>query len=128
MNENPTRSVNNMDKHVTLVAVCYVALSAMGILAAAIVYVAVIGGGLLSGDEDVIFYTSTVGTAVATLVGVLSIPGFFAAYGLSKRRNWGRYLALILGAMNVFAIPFGTALAVYTFWALTQDDAIRLFD
>jgi hypothetical protein len=60
-----------------------------GVLAAAIVFTAIVGSGLLSGDEDAIFITSTVGTAVAALVGVLSIPGLFAAYGLFKRRTWG---------------------------------------
>ena len=77
---------------------------------------------------DRVFVTSAVGTAVATLIGILSVPGLIAAYGLSKRRNWGRYFALILGAMNVFNLPFGTALAVYTFWVLTQDEAIRAFN
>lgn len=128
MNDTTTKSTNQMDKHVTLLATFYVASSAVGLLAAAIVFTAVVGGGLLSGDEEAIFITSTVGTAVSSLVAVLSLPGLLAAYGLFKRRNWGRYLALVLGAMNVLNVPFGTALAVYTFWVLTQDDAIRLFD
>jgi len=128
MNETSTNSINQMDKHITLLATFYVALSAVGLLAAAIVFTAVVGGGLLSGEEEAIFITSTVGTAVSSLVAVLSLPGLLAAYGLFKRRNWGRYLTLVLGAMNVLNVPFGTALAVYTFWVLTQDDAIRLFD
>lgn len=128
MNETTTNAISRMDKHVTLLATCYVALSAVGLLAAAIVFTAVVGGGFLSGDEEAIFITSTVGTAVSSLVAVLSLPGLLAAYGLFKRRNWGRYLALVLGAMNVLNVPFGTALAVYTFWVLTQDDAISLFD
>ena len=128
MNETSTNSINQMDKHITLLATFYVALSAVGLLAAAIVFTAVVGGGLLSGEEEAIFITSTVGTAVSSLVAVLSLPGLLAAYGLFKRRNWGRYLALVLGAMNVLNVPFGTALAVYTFWVMTQDDAIRLFD
>ena len=128
MNETTTNSISQMDKHVTLLAIFYVALSAVGLLAAAIVFTAVVGGGLLSGEEEAIFITSTVGTAVSSLVAVLSLPGLLAAYGLFKRRNWGRYLALVLGAMNVLNVPFGTALAVYTFWVMTQDDAIRLFD
>jgi hypothetical protein len=40
----------------------------------------------------------------------------------------GRLVTLVVGAMNVLSVPFGTALAVYTFWVLTQDDATRLFD
>jgi len=128
MNEPSTQPTRDMDKHITLLASFYVALSLVGLLAAAIVFTAVVGGGLLSGDEEAIFITSTVGTAVSALVGVLSLPGLLAAYGLFKRRNWGRYLAIVFGAMNVLNVPFGTALAVYTFWVLTQDDAIRLFE
>jgi hypothetical protein len=117
-----------MEKHVTNLAVFYVALSAVGIMAASIVFVAVVGGGFLSGDDTAMFITSTVGTAVSSLVGILSIPGLICAYGLFKRRSWARYLSLIVGAVNLFNIPFGTALGVYTFWVLTQDEAVKLFE
>lgn len=127
MDQSTKNRTHEMDKHVTLLASFYFALSVVGLLSAAIVYVAVVGGGYLSGDEQAIYITSSVGTAVSTLLFVLSLPGLVAAYGLFKRRDWGRYLAIVVGAFNVFNVPFGTALAVYTFWALTQDDAIRLF-
>jgi hypothetical protein len=128
MNETTTQNADEMEKHVSLLAAFYLALSLTGLLTAAIVYAAIVGGGLLSGDEQAIFITSTVGTAVSALVTVLSVPGLFAAYGLFKRRYWGRHLAIVVGAMNVINVPVGTALAVYTFWVLTQDDAIRLFE
>jgi hypothetical protein len=117
-----------MEKHVSLLAVFFLALSIVGILAACIVFVAVVGGGFLSGDETAIFVTSTVGTSVASLVGILSIPGLFCAYGLLKRRSWGRYLALVVGVMNLLCIPLGTVVGVYAIWLLTQDEAIRLFE
>jgi hypothetical protein len=117
-----------MEKHVTNLAVFYLALSIVGIMAACIVFVAVVGGGFLSGDETAMFITSTVGTAISSLVGILSIPGLICAYGLFKRRSWGRYLSLVVGAINLFNIPFGTALGVYTFWALTKDEAAELFN
>ncbi len=128
MNANTGSPVSPMDKHVTLLASCYLALSLIGVLTAAIVFTAIVGGGLLSGDEEAIFITSTVGTAVASLVFVLSIPGLFASYGLFQRRGWSRFLTLVVGAMNVLNVPFGTALAVYTFWVLTQEEATILFN
>jgi len=128
MNKTTGSAVNPMAKHVTLLASCYLALSLIGVLTAAIVFTAIVGGGLLSGDEEAIFITSTVGTAIASLVFVLSIPGLFASYGLFKRRGWSRFLTLVVGAMNVLNVPFGTALAVYTFWVLTQEEATILFD
>jgi hypothetical protein len=117
-----------IDTHVTLLASCYLALSLIGVLTAAIVFTAIVGGGLLSGDEEAIFITSTVGTAIAAIVFVLSVPGLFASYGLFKRRGWSRFLTLVVGAMNVLIVPFGTALAVYTFWVLTREESTSFFD
>jgi len=116
-----------MDKHIDLLGILFIAYNICGALAACIVFVAVVGGGFLSGDEIAIFYTSWVGTAIATLLGVLSVPGLIAAYGLLKRRAWGRYLAMVLGAMHLLAVPFGTALGIYTLWILVQDEAAAQF-
>jgi hypothetical protein len=43
------------------------------------------------------------------------------------RRPAGRTAALGLAAINLALLPFGTALAVYTFWAMLNDDARRAF-
>jgi hypothetical protein len=46
---------------------------------------------------------------------------------LGRLRAWARPAALALGVLNLFVLPFGTALAVYTFWVLLQPDARSLF-
>lgn len=48
------------------------------------------------------------GGTVSVIVGV----------GLLMRLSWARMGALILGALNLLSIPFGTALGIYTLWAL----------
>ena len=35
--------------------------------------------------------------------------------------------ALILAVPNLIVVPFGTALGIYTFWVLLNDDARREF-
>jgi hypothetical protein len=40
----------------------------------------------------------------------------------------GRTAALLLGVMNLFVLPFGTALAIYTFWVLMHNDARAFFE
>jgi hypothetical protein len=47
---------------------------------------------------------------------------------LRRRRRIGRPSALALAVPNLLLVPFGTALGVYTFWALLNDDARREFD
>ncbi|UCG51536.1 MAG: hypothetical protein JSW58_15330 [Candidatus Latescibacterota bacterium] len=117
-----------MKEHVTILGALYIAFSAQGLLAATIVLVAVAGGGLLSGDPDAIAITSTVGVAISSLLFVLSVPGLIGGIGLLKRISWSRYLVLIVGCFNLMAIPFGTALGIYTIWVLVKPETVALFE
>ena len=116
-----------MEKHITVIGVLYIVLSALGILASAVIFLVIAGGGLLSGDSEAIAITSTVGSIISFFVFVLSIPGIIGGIGLLKRREWGRILVLILGFLNLLNIPFGTALGIYTIWALMNDELIAMF-
>jgi hypothetical protein len=42
--------------------------------------------------------------------------------GLLMRQSWARIAALILGAISLINVPFGTALGIYTMWALLPAD------
>ena len=116
-----------MDKHITLLGALYIAFSAMGILVGITVFVLVVGGGVLSGDDDALAITAIVGSAIALYLFVLSVPGLIGAWGLFKRKNWARILVLILGALNLLNIPFGTLLGIYTFWVLIKEETAQLF-
>lgn len=58
---------------------------------------------------------------------LLAVPGIVTGYGLLKRRSWGRVLALVVGALNLFNVPIGTLIGVYTFWVLAQGSAEDYF-
>jgi hypothetical protein len=116
-----------MEKHITVIAVLYIVLSALGILASTVVFLILAGAGLLSGDTEAIAITSTIGSVIFFFVFLLSIPGIIGGIGLLKRREWGRILVLILGFLNLLNIPFGTALGIYTIWALMNDELIGMF-
>ena len=62
--------------------------------------------------------------------GVLLVFGFAnAGVGrwLHRRLPRGRTAALLLGVLNLVLVPFGTALGVYTYWVLLNDDVRRQF-
>ena len=63
----------------------------------------------------------------AAVVGTVGAGALFAASGLKQRRASGRAAALALAVPNLIALPFGTALGVYTFWVLLNNDARREF-
>jgi hypothetical protein len=46
---------------------------------------------------------------------------------LGRRRPAARRIALALAVPNLLAVPFGTALSLYAFWVLLNDEARRAF-
>jgi len=121
------RGGTRMEEHVKILGILYIAFSAFGLIIAFIVFVAVTGGGLISGDETAIAITSIVGIAIAGILVLLSAPGIIGGMGLLKRQSWARILVLVLGVINLINIPFGTALGIYTIWALTHRETEELF-
>ena len=68
-----------------------------------------------------------VGLALIVITAVAAVPSLLAGYGLLKQRQWGRVVAIVVGALNLFAFPLGTALGVYTLVVLLHGDADRIF-
>ncbi len=62
--------------------------------------------------------------AVFAIAGAITV---LVGRALVGRRPIGRSAALALALPSLVVIPFGTALAVYTFWTLLNDDARRAF-
>ncbi|MBW2432892.1 MAG: hypothetical protein JRF36_04780 [Deltaproteobacteria bacterium] len=116
-----------MEKHVTVLGILYLAFSVLGLLLAIIIFTAVVGGGIISGDSEAIAITSIVGPAVALFFVLLSTPGLIGGIYLLKHRPWARILVLILGFINLIEIPIGTALGIYTIWVLFKDETAQLF-
>lgn len=85
-------------------------------------HAAVAAGGSAKGQPTL--WLLTFGGAVLVSVGAAMIV---AGCAVSRRRPAGRVLALVLGAANLPVMPFGTALAIYTFWTLLNDEARREF-
>lgn len=114
-----------MDKHITAVGALFIAFGAQGVFLALIVLVAVVGGGLISGDEAAIAITSIVGISIAgpfLLIEALKVVGGIA---LLQRRPWARILVLVLSFVSLIMIPIGTAYGIYAIWVLMKDDTVR---
>ena len=54
--------------------------------------------------------------------------GFIAGWGLMQREPWARIIALVLGFISLFNIPFGTAVGVYTLWVLLPAQSQEEYD
>lgn len=118
----------NMDKHVTLLGVLFIAYHALGLIIGFVIMAFLSTIGCLSGDPVAVTVLSTIGIGVGMFLIVLSIPGVVAGIWLLHRRPWARILAMIVGAFDLIDIPLGTALGIYSFWVLLHDDTIRIFE
>ena len=116
-----------MEKHVTVLGILYIAFSALGLLLAVIVFTAIVGGGVISGDSQAMAITGIVGPAIAFFLVLVSAPGLIGGIFLLKYRPWARILVLVLGFINLIEIPIGTALGIYTIWVLLKNETVQMF-
>lgn len=120
-----------MKSHVNLLGILQLTWGGMGLLLGASLL-------LLAGGAAAIAWSApadplTAGfTAVLFMVfaAALALGGWANAWvgrALRRHRSPGRTGALVLAVVNLFVLPFGTALAIYAFWVLLHNDARALF-
>ncbi|HYL36688.1 MAG TPA: hypothetical protein VEV17_12315 [Bryobacteraceae bacterium] len=123
-----------MGQHIKILGVLHIIFGGLGVLAAIIV-LAVMGGiaGLVnatdrSADSAVaVPILALIGIGVFVLLLVLSLPGIIAGFGLLQFRPWARILTIVLSALELINIPFGTALGIYGLWVLLNRETEQLF-
>jgi phage shock protein PspC (stress-responsive transcriptional regulator) len=118
---------SQMGQHIQILGVLYIVFSSLFIFGAIMIFVLVSAGGLISGDETAITVTTIVGSAIGGFLILVSLPGLIGGIAILRYREWARILLLILGVLNLVNVPFGTALGIYSIWALTNEETLPLF-
>jgi len=123
-----------METHVKVLGVLYIVLSALGIVAAVFMMLAfglatgIVGAAADAHDAAIALpVIGIAGTALVIFLFMLSIPGLVTGIGLLKYRPWARILGIVLSAINLIHIPFGTAVGVYGLWVLLNKQTEPLF-
>lgn len=114
-------------QHVTILGWLFIIGHAFFLLIGIFVFLLLPAIGVVSGDTQATAILGVVGTAVGVLLGVLAAPGIVAGFGLLARKAWGRYLAIVVGVLNLINFPIGTLIGLYTLWVLMQERASDYF-
>ena len=77
---------------------------------------------------DVIQLVSSLASLIGTFVILVAAGTAAAGVGLLQYQSWGRSLALVMSAVNLIKIPFGTALGIYGFWVLLSDRGRQYYE
>ena len=117
-----------MEKHLTVVALINITFGVVFFFIGLALFLAVAGGGVISGDPQAMLITGAVGSGLGIFFTVLAVPGIIGGIGLLKRKGWARILMLMIAVLDLFNIPIGTLIGAYTIWVLLNDQTIRLFD
>lgn len=123
-----------MEQHIKVLGYLFIVFGILGLIGALVVFVVGAGaaatiGSQAGNDADAAGAALASGgcmTAIAALVGILSIPNFLAGWGLLNRKPWARILSIILGILALPSFPIGTAIGVYALWVMFNDETKRL--
>jgi hypothetical protein len=118
-----------MKKHIQIVAALHIALGALSLLGAIAVFVVFgIAGTIVGsqGEHQAAGILGIIAVALGIFLAALVLPGIIGGWALLTGRSWGRPLILVVGALHLLNIPFGTALGIYTFWALLHEPVSQL--
>jgi len=117
-----------MEKHVNVIAALQIGLSVFGIIIGIIGFVVLRLVGNFVEDPNAQLILPTIANIALIFFILMSIPGIIAGLGLFGRKEWARILTLILAVINLMNFPVGTAVGVYSIWALSQTETIALFN
>ena len=124
-----------MQTHVKVLGVVYLAFGACMLLGA-LFLVLTMGGvaGIVGATAEprdaavAIPILGLAGTALATMLGIFSLPSLITGYGLLYFRQWARIVGIVLSAVNLINVPLGTVVGAYGLWVLLNKETERLFN
>ncbi|MFZ0321872.1 MAG: hypothetical protein WAL56_22295 [Candidatus Sulfotelmatobacter sp.] len=112
-----------VQEHVHLLGILWLAISALNTVAAVVLFI--VANTLFphlremgAPPEVPTTFLHVLLSAIAVLILAKAACGFIAGWGLLQREPWARVIALVLGFLSLFNVPFGTAVGVYTLWVL----------
>ncbi len=119
-------SDGRVNRHVRLLAVLWLAMGALRLVAAAAIYA--VGHIIFIRIPMPMMPERFLGgmmTLVASFFLFKAILAFVAGWGLLEYQPWARMFALVLGFLALLLPPVGTALGIYTLWVLLPEQSER---
>ena len=121
-----------METHVKLTAWLRIIWSAMGLAPALLLLffsggIGVIGA-VFSGGIVTVPILMVIFSFIWLLFLVTALPGLITGWGLLANQNWARYVNVVLSAFDLFNVPVGTALGVYSIWVMLHPETVELFE
>lgn len=118
-----------MDVHIRVVAVLHMIAGALGVLTVAVVslFFGVVAT-LIPVHQFPFSLLLGFGAALALVFAALGLAEFVAGFMLLKGGSGAKTVCVLFGVLQLLNVPFGTAMGVYTLWALLRTEPAELGD
>lgn len=117
-----------IEKHITLLSIIQITLSTIGMLFGLALFLILSSIGVFIGEDEAAFILPLIGILLGGLIVISSAFGLIGGIGLLKRKQWSRIVLIIVSVLDLLNFPIGTAVAIYTFWVLMQDETIAILN
>ena len=117
----------SMKTHTTILGWLSIADGILTLLIGALAFMFLTGIGFVSGDPEALPILALIGTTTGMFMFAVALPSLLAGFGLLRKKNWGRILAIIVSFFNLLWFPIGTALGIYGLWVLLRKEATEYF-
>lgn len=117
-----------MEKHINVVAALQIGLSIFTLMLVILAYTVFNLIGDFMDEPNGKMVLSILGDVIAGFLVFISIPGLIAGFGLYRRKEWARILTIVISVIILFNFPLGTAIGIYSIWAMVQPETVAAFN
>lgn len=121
-----------MRSHVSLLGLLQLTWGGMGLLLGGSLLLLAAGAAAIArqpeADPLTAGATAFIFVVFAFALAAGGCASVWAGRALRRYQPAGRTGAMLLAVLNLFVLPFGTALAIYTFWVLLHNEVRALFE
>jgi hypothetical protein len=118
--------------HLRLLSILQLTWGAIGLLLGVSTLLLALGAIAIAVSESGDRFAAGVTAAAFGIFAAALIAGgaanAWAGSALRRRQPNGRLVVLTLGVLNLFVLPFGTALAIYAYWVLLHHESRTMFE
>ena len=122
-----------MNKHVNLLGILYLVSGGVNVLLALSLFALGAGAAVIvraTGERASVAagVTATAFMVVAAVALIWGAANLWAGSALRQLRPTARVFGLVVAALNIFVLPFGTPLGIYGLWVLLNEQTRPLFE
>ncbi len=123
-----------MEQHVKIISIIDIVFGILAVIGGVVVILMSMVGAATLGTQgvengvEVAAIIASFGLFLGIIIIAMGTLQILVGVKLRAYKSWARIVQIILGILNLFNFPFGTAFGVYALWAMFNQETVALFE